>query len=251
MNAGSDRVRTTAGMIEGAGMQPSGVRLFRGVPFAAPPVGALRWQPPQPVEKWRGVRKADEFGPRCMQEAVYADMVFRSDGVSEDCLYLNVWTPARSAQERRPVLVYVYGGGFAAGDGSEPRYDGESMARLGIVVVTMSYRLGVFGFLSHPELSRETPYHGSGNYGLLDQVAALRWVRDNIAASGGDPERITIGGESAGSISVSALMASPLSREPARNPPPGAMRLPLRTRCRMRRSGCRRQQYLQRLPLCS
>ena len=148
-----------------------------------------------------------------MQQHVWDDMKFRSNGMSEDCLYLNVWTPARSAAERLPVLVYFYGGGFWAGDGSEPRYDGESMASRGIVVVTMSYRLGVFGFMAHPELSREAPYHGSGNYGVLDQVAALRWVHDNIAAFGGDPRRITIGGESAGSVSVSALMASPLSRE--------------------------------------
>ncbi len=148
-----------------------------------------------------------------MQPAIFRDMVFRSNGMSEDCLYLNVWTPARSGAERHPVLVYFYGGGFVAGDGSEPRYDGESMARQGIVVVTLSYRLGVFGFLAHPELSREAPYGGSGNYGLLDQVAALRWVHENIAAFGGDPKRITIGGESAGSISASALMASPLSRE--------------------------------------
>ena len=143
---------------------------------------------------------------------MFSDMRFRSNGMSEDCLYLNVWTAAQSADERRPVLVYFYGGGLVAGDGSEPRYDGESMARRGIVTVTVNYRLGVFGFLSHPGLSRETKYKGSGNYGLLDQAAALRWVHDNITRFGGDPRRITIGGESAGSISVSALVASPLSR---------------------------------------
>jgi len=211
--AAADRVRTTSGTLESAGVDSSGVRIFRGIPFAQPPVGELRWKAPQPPKKWSGVRKADQFGPRCMQQAVFGDMSFRSNGMSEDCLYLNVWTPARAATEGRPVLVYFYGGGFVAGDGSEPRYDGESMARRGIVVVTMSYRLGVFGFLAHPELSREAPYGGSGNYGLLDQVAALRWVHDNIAAFGGDPRRITIGGESAGSVSASALMASPLSRE--------------------------------------
>jgi para-nitrobenzyl esterase len=148
-----------------------------------------------------------------MQRPVFADMVFRSDGVSEDCLYLNVWTPARSGDERRPVLVYFYGGGFMAGDGSEPRYDGASMAKRGIVAVTVNYRLGVFGFLAHPDLSREAAYHASGNYGLLDQSAALRWVSQNIAAFGGDPKKVTIAGESAGSISVSGQVASPLSKD--------------------------------------
>jgi len=147
-----------------------------------------------------------------MQQPIFADMRFRSTDVSEDCLYLNVWTPARSSRERLPVLVYLHGGGFVAGDGSEPRYDGESMARHGVVMVTLNYRLGVFGFLAHPGLADEVAWHGSGNYGLLDQVAALQWVHDNIAAFGGDPARVTLGGESAGSVSVSALMASPLSR---------------------------------------
>lgn len=211
--AKADRVRTDAGLVEGEGTQPSGVRVFRGIPFAAPPVGPLRWKPPVPPKKWSGVRKADGFGPRCMQEAVFGDMSFRSSRMSEDCLYLNVWTPARSSHERLPVLVYFHGGGFVAGDGSEPRYDGESMARRGIVMVTMNYRLGVFGFLTHPGLSQESSYHGSGNYGLLDQVAALRWVHTNITAFGGDPAHVTIGGESAGSVSASALMASPLSRD--------------------------------------
>ena len=211
--AGRDRVRTTAGVIEGAGAQSAGVRVFRGIPYAQPPIGKLRWRAPAPAKSWSGVRKADQFGARCMQQPVFGDMSFRSQQMSEDCLYLNVWTPARSRRERLPVLVYIYGGGFVAGDGSEPRYDGESTARRGIVMVTVNYRLGVFGFLAHPDLSHESPYHGSGNYGLLDQVAALRWVHANIAAFGGDPARVTIGGESAGSISVSALMASPLSRE--------------------------------------
>ncbi len=147
-----------------------------------------------------------------MQRRIFADMVFRSRGVSEDCLYLNVWSPATGDGALRPVLVYFYGGGFVAGDGSEPRYEGASMARRGIVAVTVNYRLGVFGFLAHPDLSKESPHHASGNYGLLDQHAALEWVRDNIARFGGDPKRVTIGGESAGSISVSAQMASPLSK---------------------------------------
>ncbi len=147
-----------------------------------------------------------------MQRAIFGDMNFRSDGVKEDCLYLNVWTPAKSAAEKLPVLVYFYGGGYMAGDGSEPRYDGEAMARRGIVTITVNYRLGVFGFMAHPELTKESPHRASGNYGLLDQQAALAWVQKNIAAFGGDPKRVTIAGESAGSTSVSAQMASPLSK---------------------------------------
>lgn len=207
----SPRARTTSGILIGTTGESSGVRIFRGIPFAKPPVGELRWKPPQRPAPWTGVRRADRFGPRCMQHPVFGDMSFRSNGVSEDCLYLNVWAPP--AGERLPVLVYFYGGGFIAGDGSEPRYDGESMARRGVVVVTLNYRLGLFGFLAHPDLSAESPERASGNYGLLDQHAALRWVRDNIAAFGGDPTRITIAGESAGSASVSAHMAAPVSRD--------------------------------------
>ena len=210
--SGADRVMVSNGVIEGIGAQKSGVRAFKGVPFAQPPTGVLRWKEPQPVKNWEGVRQATQFGPRCMQAQIFGDMGFRSNGMSEDCLYLNVWTPAGSGKERLPVLVYFYGGGFVAGDGSEARYDGESMAAKGIVTVTTNYRLGVFGFLAHPELTAESPHHASGNYGLLDQAAALRWVQQNIAAFGGDPKRVTIAGESAGSISVSALMASPLSK---------------------------------------
>ena len=207
-----DRVRVRAGTLEGEGRRASGVRVFRGVPFAEPPVGELRWQGPRAVKGWSGVREAKKFGPRCMQAPVFGDMNFRSERMSEDCLYLNVWTPARTGRERLPVLVYFYGGGFVAGSGDEPRYDGESMAAKGVVSVTVNYRLGVFGFLAHPELTRESPHKASGNYALLDQAAALGWVRDNVAAFGGDPSRITIAGESAGSVSVSALMASPLSK---------------------------------------
>jgi para-nitrobenzyl esterase len=211
---GAGPVHTTAGLVEGT-TAAAGIRVFRGIPFAAPPVRGLRWKPPQPVTAWTGVRPADRFADQCMQARVFGDMMFRNAGMSEDCLYLNVWTPA-SAPARAggglPVLVYFYGGGFVAGDGSEPRYDGESMARRGIVVVTLSYRLGVFGFFSHPELTRESPHQASGNYALMDQTAALRWVQANIAAFGGDPRRVTIAGESAGSFSVSAQMASPLAR---------------------------------------
>ena len=207
-----DRVKADNGVIEGAGRQSSGVRIFKGIPFAQPPVGDLRWKEPQPVSNWSGVRPAKQFGPRCMQAPIFDDMVFRSNGMSEDCLYLNVWTPAKTGKERLPVLVYFYGGGFVAGDGSESRYDGESMAAKGIVAVTVNYRLGVFGFMAHPDLTKESPHSSSGNYGLLDQYAALRWVTQNISAFGGDPKQVTIAGESAGSISVSAQMASPLAK---------------------------------------
>jgi para-nitrobenzyl esterase len=208
-----DRVKTANGAVESTAAPKDGVRSFKGIPFAKPPVGALRWREPQPVENWTGVRNADQFGPRCMQMTnANSDYWFRSKTMSEDCLYLNIWTPAKSDKEKLPVLVYIYGGGFSNGDGSEPRYDGENMARKGMVAVTLNYRLNVFGFLAHPELSAESAHHASGNYGLLDQAAALRWVQKNIAAFGGDPRRVTIAGESAGSISVSALMASPLSR---------------------------------------
>src|SRR6476659_73676 len=204
------RVKTANGILEGT--DESGIKIFKGIPFAAPPVGNLRWKETQPVQNWSGVRKADKFGPRAMQLPIFGDMNFRSNGMSEDCLYLNIWTPAKTGNEKLAVLVYFYGGGFIAGDGSEPRYDGESMARRGIVAVTVNYRLGVFGFLAHPELTKESPHHASGNYALLDQRAALQWVQKNIAAFGGDPKRVTIAGESAGSIAVSALMASPLSK---------------------------------------
>lgn len=200
------------GRLSGSRDAKAGLNVFKGVPYAAAPVGPLRWKPPQPPASWKGVRKADRFGPRCMQRPVFSDMVFRSDGMSEDCLYLNVWTPAESTNRKLPVLVYFYGGGFIAGDGSEPRYDGASLAQRGIVTVTVNYRLDVFGFLASPALAAESPEHAAGNYGLLDQHAALEWVRSNIAALGGDPDQVTIGGESAGSMSVSAQMASPLSK---------------------------------------
>jgi para-nitrobenzyl esterase len=208
---GADRVKTANGVLETTIAPKDGVRFFRGIPFAAPPVGDLRWKAPQPVKNWSGARNANEFGARCMQRAG-GDYWSRSSGTSEDCLYLNVWTPAKSANEKLPVLVYIFGGGFQNGDGSEYRYDGESMAHKGIVAVTVNYRLGIFGFFSHPGLTKESPHHASGNYGLLDQVAALEWVQKNIAAFGGDPKHVTVAGESAGSISVSALMASPLSK---------------------------------------
>jgi para-nitrobenzyl esterase len=202
---------TASGVAQGV-PEASGITSYKGIPYAAAPVGKLRWAAPQPAAKWKGVRKADHFGARCMQLPLFGDMVFRSDGVSEDCLFLNVWTPAKSPKEKLPVLVYFYGGGFAAGDGSEPRYDGASMAAKGIVTLTVNYRLNVFGFLAHPELTSESPHKASGNYGLMDQAAALQWVKQNIAAFGGDPSRVTIAGESAGSFSVSAQMINPQAK---------------------------------------
>jgi len=206
------QVRTEAGVVAGTKSADGKVAVFKGIPFAAPPVGELRWKEPQPVTPWRGVRKAIEFGPRCMQARIFEDMVFRDAGPSEDCLYLNVWTPGISAKTKLPVMVWIYGGGFQAGATSEPRQDGEHLAHQGVVVVSMNYRLGIFGFFSHPALTAESTHHASGNYGSMDQVAALKWVHENIAAFGGDPNEVTIFGESAGSFAVSALMASPLSK---------------------------------------
>ena len=202
------QVKTAEGILEGKDL--SGITIFKGVPFAAPPVGNLRWKAPQPVQKWEGVRKATEYGPNPMQEALFGDMNFGTKVNSEDCLYLNIWTPAKTMKEHLPVLIYFNGGGLMAGSGSEPRYAGDAMPRKGIISITANYREGIFGFFAHPQLSKETSYKGSGNYGFMDQVAAIQWVKDNIEAFGGDPNRITIVGESAGSMSVSALMASPL-----------------------------------------
>ena len=211
-NAFPVQITTTNGIIEGEFDIKTNIQSFKGIPFAQPPVGNLRWKAPQAATNWSGVKQTKKFGPRAIQSNVFGDMGFRSDGTSEDCLYLNVWSPAKSANEKLPVLVYFYGGGFAAGDGSENRYDGENMAKKGIVTLTVNYRLGIWGFFSHPELTTESPNHASGNYGLLDQNAALKWVQANIAKFGGDPKRVTIAGESAGSIAVSAQMASPLSK---------------------------------------
>ena len=201
------------GIIEGLFDTKSGLQLYFGVPFAKPPIGNLRWKAPEPADNWKDVLSTKDFSARPVQGIVFGDMNSRSDGLSEDCLYLNVWTPAKRNTTGLPVLVYFYGGGFVAGDGSEPRYDGAAMAKKGIVVVTVNYRLGIFGFFAHPELSKEASYKGSGNYGLLDQQAGLKWVQKNIAAFGGDLKRVTIAGESAGSISVNGQMASPLSKD--------------------------------------
>lgn len=208
--ASGTQVETRLGIVEGK--ESGAVQVFLGIPYATPPVGDLRWKPPVPAAKWTGVRKATDFGPHCLQGKVFGDMNFRDSGGSEDCLTLNVWVPAKRTSSKLPVMVWIYGGGFVAGTTSEPRQDGTNLAQQGVIVVSMNYRLGVFGFLVHPELAKESGRNSAGNYGLLDQVAALRWVHDNIDAFGGDPANVTIFGESAGSFSVSSQMASPLSR---------------------------------------
>lgn len=196
----SPTVRTEAGLVRGA--VEKDLTVFKGIPFAAPPVGDLRWRAPQPVAPWEGVRSAEAFGSD----------PYQGDGkgsVSEDCLYLNIWTPAKSAGDKVPVLVWIYGGGFSFGSNTTPVHNGEHLARKGVVLVTINYRVGPLGFLAHPELSAESSRKASGNWGLLDQIAGLKWVQRNIAAFGGDPDRVTIFGESAGGIAVSMLCASP------------------------------------------
>jgi len=203
------RVKTRTGEV--AGKVDGSVHAFLGIPYAMSPVGDMRWKAPMPAQKWSGVRQATDFGPRCMQGPVFGDMKFRDSGGSEDCLTLNVWVPA-SHGVKLPVMVWIYGGGFAAGGTSEARQDGTNLAKRGVIVVSMNYRLGVFGFFVHPELAKESGHNSAGNYGLLDQLAALKWVHENIAAFGGNPNNVTIFGESAGSFSVSAQMASPLAK---------------------------------------
>ena len=205
------QVKTQYGILEG--FEEDGVKKFLGVPFAQAPVGELRWKAPQTLQPWEGVREAKAFGADPMQLDIFGDMAFRGAGRSEDCLYLNIWTTAATTADNLPVLIYFNGGGLMAGSGSEPRYDGSAMAKQGVIGVTANYREGVFGYFAHPELTAASDYKGSGNYGFLDQVAAIKWVKENIAAFGGDPNRITIVGESAGSFSVSLLMCSPLSKD--------------------------------------
>jgi para-nitrobenzyl esterase len=210
-------VAVTGGEVSGVPGKDPGIVVFRGIPFAAPPVGELRWRAPQPVTPWKAVKVADHNGASCIQTIVTERKPFtyefmNHNDISEDCLSLNVWTPAKTAGEKRPVFVFIYGGGFKEGSVAVPLYDGEGLAKKGLVVVMMNYRLGVLGFLAHPELTRESPNKTSGNYGLLDQVAALQWVRDNIAKFGGDPANVTVAGQSAGAIAVTALTASPLAK---------------------------------------
>ena len=204
-------VKTQYGVLQG--FEEDGVKKFLGVPFAQPPVGELRWKAPQPVQSWEGVRQAKQFGDDPMQPNIFGDMSFRGPGRSEDCLYLNIWTTAATTADALPVLIYFNGGGLMAGSGSEPRYDGTSLSKEGVICVTANYREGVFGFFAHPDLTASSEYKGSGNYGFLDQVAAIKWVKENISAFGGNPDKITIVGESAGSFSVSLLMCSPLSKD--------------------------------------
>ena len=205
-------VKTDKGNIRGALTTDGQVRAFKGIPFAAPPVGDLRWRPPQPASGWKGIRDATQFGNHCLQSGTARDRVFNDPGASEDCLTLNVWTPANVKKGSLPVMVWIYGGGFRGGGSSETRQDGQFLAHRNVVIVSMNYRLGIFGFFVHPELVAESSHHASGNYGLMDQSAALNWIQENIANFGGDPDNVTIFGQSAGSLSVSLLMASPLSR---------------------------------------
>jgi para-nitrobenzyl esterase len=208
-----DPVRVEQGLLAGTSGRNPDVRVYRGIPFAAPPVGDLRWKPPQPATPWPGIRQATQVASACEQPAFPSNGLYGGapPPIGEDCLYLNIWTRAKSADDRLPVMVWIHGGGFDRGTGAAIGYDGENLASKGAVIVTINYRLGIFGFLALPELTVESPQHSSGNYALLDQIAALRWVQRNIAAFGGDPSRVTIFGESAGSISVNALMASPLA----------------------------------------
>jgi para-nitrobenzyl esterase len=196
-------VRIRYGAIRGASA-PAAIESFLGIPFAAPPVGNLRWRPPQDPAAWTNVRDATHYGNACTQR--------NNSHSSEDCLYLNVWTPAKSYDERLPVMVWIHGGGFVGGSGSDPKFDGTRLARKGVVIVTINYRLGVFGFLAHPDLTKESPHHASGNYGLMDQLYALRWVQENISSFGGDPHHVTIFGESAGATSIGYLLVSPLAK---------------------------------------
>src|ERR1035437_513250 len=205
--ASAQPVKVEGGLIQGT--VEEGLSVYRGIPYAAPPLGDLRWRPPQPAPKWEGVRAADKFGPACIQSN---PAIANLQAPSEDCLYLNVWTPAKSANERLAVMFWIHGGGFTAGAPPERLYHGEALAKKGVVVVSVAYRLGAFGFLAHPELSAASDKRVSGNYGMLDMIAGLQWVQKNIAAFGGNPKRVTIFGESAGGIAVSMLCASPLAK---------------------------------------
>jgi para-nitrobenzyl esterase len=214
----TEPLKLDAGLIGNSAESSPGVRVFKGLPFAAPPVGVLRWQAPQPVPAWAGVRDTGKFGDVCIQPAgpttgpgarLNIAVLPDSPPLSEDCLYLNVWTGAANATERRPVLVYFFGGAFTEGAGSVPLYDGDRLARKGAVVVTMNYRLGPYGFFVHPALTAESPHKASGNYGLMDMLASLRWVQENVAAFGGDPSNVTVFGQSAGAMAIASLVASP------------------------------------------
>ena len=218
LTAAHDPIRVDGGLIADVAADANGVRVFKGIPYAAPPIGDLRWRAPQPVMPWVGVRRTDIASKTCIQmgyqKGSYYQVEFYREPAptSEDCLYLNVWTSAQGDGERRPVLVWIHGGGFSQGAGSTPSQAGDSLARKGVVVVTFNYRLGAFGLLAHPELTKESARHAPGNYFLMDEIAALKWVQRNIAAFGGDPRRVTIFGQSAGSMSGALLLASPLAK---------------------------------------
>lgn len=203
----ADPITTTSGLVQSTESRDKSVEVFKGIPYGAPPLGELRWRPPQPPATWPGIRNCDQFGPKSLQ---------RKDsgrgGQNEDCLYLNVWRSRDAVAEKRPVMVWIHGGGFTQGSGHQPGYDGTQLAKRGIVLVTINYRLGALGFMAHPALSAESPNGSSGNYAILDQIAALKWVRENISNFGGDPENVTIFGESAGGTSVYLLLATPLSK---------------------------------------
>jgi para-nitrobenzyl esterase len=203
-------VKLDSGLVSGIPGNDTSIRVFKGIPFAAPPLGNLRWQAPKPVAHWDGVRKADEFGAICTQAA--AGRGGAPQKMSEDCLFLNVWTAAKSPTEKRPVLVWIHPGGYTSGSGSAPGTDGENLAKKGLVVVTINYRLGALGFFAHPELTKESDRRASGNYALMDQAAALEWVQKNIAGFGGDPKRVTVDGDSAGASSIGNLMGSPRTK---------------------------------------
>jgi len=209
-------LQTANGKIEGYAKEK--LRIFKGIPFAAPPVGELRWKAPQPVQNWTGIKKCTDFSASPIQNKpapFYCwteEFIAKPEPLNEDCLYLNVWTTAKSAKEKQPVMVWIYGGGLSSGSANCDIYDGEEMAKKGVIFVSINYRVGVMGFMAHPELSKESGYNASGNYGFLDQIAALKWVQKNIAAFGGDPSNVTILGQSAGAFSVNAMIASPLAK---------------------------------------
>lgn len=213
-----EQVSVDGGIISGTANASGNIHIFKAVPFAAPPTGALRWKAPQPVQPWTGVKSCDKFSASPMQAKPVPfsmwseEFLIPKEPIDEDCLYLNVWTGAASPKEKRPVLVWIYGGGFTSGGSACPIYDGEAMAKKGIVFVSINYRVGIFGFFAHPESTNESGKHASGNYGIMDQVAALKWVNKNIAAFGGDPNNVTIAGQSAGSMSVNCLVATALAK---------------------------------------
>ncbi|HSZ85763.1 MAG TPA: carboxylesterase family protein, partial [Puia sp.] len=211
-------IKVDGGLISGTNNLTKDIHVYKGIPFAAPPINNLRWREPQPVIAWSGIKKCDAFSASPMQSkpvpfGVYTkEFLIPESPISEDCLYLNIWTGAKSSSEKRPVIVWIYGGGFVSGGTACPIYDGEAMAKKGIVFVSINYRVGVFGFFAHPELTKESGHNASGNYGLMDQIAALKWVKKNIAAFGGNPDNVTIAGQSAGAVSVNELVASPLCK---------------------------------------